>query len=96
MTTGYKHDAEQLSDALSDIDEKLLKLRQLVEAASENVEKLTCDMQAMTHKERFDAAMGLWSHLTKIGTAASWIDIHKGAARRHANYLLEAFSEEDA
>jgi hypothetical protein len=96
MTTGYKYDAEQLSDALSDMDEKLLKLRQLVEAASEKAEKLTCDMQAMTHKERFDAAMVLWNHLTKIGTAASWIDIHKGAARRHANYLLEAFRGGDA
>jgi hypothetical protein len=38
----------------------------------------------------------LWRNLTKIGTAAMWLDIHTGTARRHTNYLFDAVAKEDA
>jgi hypothetical protein len=90
------HDIECVSVAISDIQEKVLKLRGLVDASSADAERLTRDMDAMTHNERFNAVMGLWRNLTKIGTAAMWLDIHTGTARRHTNYLFDAVAKEDA
>ncbi|MFL6710839.1 MAG: hypothetical protein ACJ8HI_21770 [Massilia sp.] len=90
------HDIECVSDAISDIQEKVLKLRVLVDASSADAERLVRDMQAMTHQERFEAVMELWRKLTKIGTAGMWLDIHTGTARRHTNYLLDATAKEDA
>lgn len=89
------HDVECVSDALFDMEEKLKTLRQLVDASSAMAEKLTGDMQAMTHNQRFEAAMDIWRHLSKVGTAAMWLDIHTGTARRHTNYLLSSFAEEE-
>jgi hypothetical protein len=84
------HHAECIDDAIHDMAEKLKTLRAIVDATSHKAEGLTANMHAMTQQERFDASMEIWRHLTKIGSATMWLDIHKDTARRHTNSILEA------
>jgi hypothetical protein len=90
------HDVECVSDALSDMDEKVKSLLGLVDAASAQAESLTSGMHAMTRDECFDGVMNLWRTLTKIGSSAIWIDVHTRTARHHASYLLEEAMKEKA
>ena len=89
-----RYDANRLSDTLSDIDEKLATLRQLVDQASSRAENLTVDIFAMSRQERFDASMEIWRLISRISSAAAWIDIHKGTAHRYTNSILSEISED--
>jgi len=89
-----RYDAGQLSDALNDMEGKIKTLRELIDVANSRAENLTVDIFGMSRQERFDASMEIWRLLSRINSAATWIDVHKGAAQRYTNSILSEISED--